>query len=157
MLIIKYSLNSLNNLIVVPNGSRFLGLGKTSLVSGRDRAYVKVGLYQSSARWASPRRNYGPMSGMDPGPFSENFQIVRVVLLPESLSMEYQTILEYNETRSMLLSLGTFTLKSGSNDKQYDGYVITPLEEEDVPSVITAASRRTSGVINETSLTRQII
>lgn len=160
MLITKYSLTSFNNLVVVPDRCRFLGLGVDELSTGRERVYAKVGIFQSHATWAGTRARFssGTMP-LSPTELASNFKTVRIVLVPDVEStMDYHTILEHNELRNVLLSLGPIVLKSSTKKKKYDGYAIVPITEEESAGAINATTRsRAGGVINETTLTRQIL
>ena len=158
MLITKYSLNSSNNTVVVPDNCRFLGLGVDTLPLGRDRPYVKIGIFQSAAMWAHSWARFSNTPPMTPSEIIQNFKTVRIVLVPNCSTMNYHTVLEHNVTRNVLLSLGSLTLKSSKKETQYDGYAIVPISEEDSNNHINASTRSaTSGVINETTLTRQIL
>jgi hypothetical protein len=152
MLNIKYSLHSLNSLLLVPADFHILCVGCEALLNKTERAYVVVGISNTGVSWAGTHRRY---SNNDVPASSENLESLRIALVPchYSRPFDYTTYLDYDARNQVLQGLGTIKMTT----KEYSAYAIINRTAESEVAISAGNRSIAAQSINETNLTRNIL
>lgn len=152
MLNIKYSLHSLNSLLVVPSHFHILNVGSESLLNGTERVFVIIGISNAEASWADATRRY--VSNDIPAPNS-NLESLRIALVPCNYSrpFDYTTYLDYDARSQVLQGLGNVKMSA----KEYSAYAIISRTPESEAAIMAGSRNITTQSINESNLTRNIL
>ena len=151
MLQLKYSLNSLNNLVWLPSGSRFLSLGVSTLPNKTQQPFAKFGIPRHNANFATQYRSYGNRS-VDTANRTP-LDLIRVALVADASEFDYIAYLDHRPNEG-LQCLGSIVLR----DKSYTGYMVYSINSETSQNTRDAGNARIANTpVNESALTRNIL
>jgi len=161
MLVIKYSLLSLNNLIVTPNDASILGVGCDYEDGMGEVPYVKLGftrgnevfLGSGSRHWGAPDPSV-LVSSMSSFSGRRLLRIILISTQDDASAFGDHIYADYDNVREHMLGLGSLQHKG----TEYDVYAVVPVNVADAAddAVISHTSVARSGAINETNLIRRI-
>tara|TARA_B100000579_G_scaffold437980_1_gene470484 strand:- start:4425 stop:4880 length:456 start_codon:yes stop_codon:yes gene_type:complete len=151
MLQLKYTLSSLNNLLLVPSGYRILSVSSRDLPNKTQQAYVKIGIPRDAADWAGNYQSYSrnQYGGQPRG----DFQVLRIALVPETDTMDYVSYLDCSDLE-IVQAIGVVEIR----EKSYSAYAIIEQTPEANNAILAGNNTvSTSSVVNEANLTRNIL
>jgi hypothetical protein len=154
MLNIKYSLHSLNNLLLIPPNFRILHIGCDTLENSTQRPYICIGLANDEANWAGNWRRYGSsLQGGMPDP--QDLERVRIALVPTDSPdpFDYYAYLDYNTNNQTIQALGMLELRK----RKYAAYGIFDISETTQTAIEAGGRTLPTNTVNESNLIRNIL